>query len=110
MLKFEIGIFGNAGVFARDAEATVGTDREYFFSRSPGWRIGWAALCCLEGWDCSGLARSYASVMVKEGITVNSVCPALIDTEMVRANPRANPGLIPVGRFGGGWRKWLRSC
>lgn len=47
-----------------------------------------------------GLARSYASVLVKEGITVNSVCPALIDTEMVRANPRANPGLIPVGRFG----------
>jgi 3-oxoacyl-[acyl-carrier protein] reductase len=31
---------------------------------------------------------------------VNSVCPALIDTEMVRSNPRANPGLIPVGRFG----------
>jgi len=47
-----------------------------------------------------GLARSYASVLVKEGITVNSVCPALIDTEMVRLNPRASPGLIPVGRFG----------
>lgn len=47
-----------------------------------------------------GLARSYASLLVKEGITVNSVCPALIDTEMVRSNPRANPGLIPVGRFG----------
>ncbi|HSS99134.1 MAG TPA: 3-oxoacyl-ACP reductase family protein [Terriglobales bacterium] len=47
-----------------------------------------------------GLARSYASLLVKEGITVNSVCPALIDTEMVRSNPRANPALIPVGRFG----------
>ena len=47
-----------------------------------------------------GLAHGYASVLVKEGITVNSVCPALIDTEMVRSNPRANPGLIPVGRFG----------
>jgi len=47
-----------------------------------------------------GLARAYASALVKEGITVNSVCPALIDTEMVRSNPRANPGLIPVGRFG----------
>lgn len=47
-----------------------------------------------------GLAHAYASVLVKEGITVNSVCPALIDTEMVRLNPRANPGLIPVGRFG----------
>jgi 3-oxoacyl-[acyl-carrier protein] reductase len=39
-------------------------------------------------------------VLAKEGITVNSVCPALIDTEMVRSNPRANPGLIPIGRFG----------
>ena len=47
-----------------------------------------------------GLARAYASALVKEGITVNSVCPALIDTEMVRSNPRANPSLIPVGRFG----------
>jgi len=47
-----------------------------------------------------GLARAYASVLVKEGITVNSVCPALIDTEMVRSNPRAKPELIPVGRFG----------
>src|ERR1051325_1084190 len=48
-----------------------------------------------------GLAHGYASALVKEGITVNSVCPALIDTEMVRSNPRANPTLIPVGRFGG---------
>jgi len=47
-----------------------------------------------------GLTRSYAQVLAKEGITVNSVCPALIDTEMVRSNPRANPGLIPIGRFG----------
>ena len=35
-----------------------------------------------------------------EGITSNAVSPALIDTEMVRANPRANPSLIPIGRFG----------
>jgi 3-oxoacyl-[acyl-carrier protein] reductase len=47
-----------------------------------------------------GLARAYAAALVKEGITVNSICPALIDTEMVRSNPRANPDLIPVGRFG----------
>ena len=47
-----------------------------------------------------GLARAYASALMKEGITVNSVCPALIDTEMVRSNPRAKPELIPVGRFG----------
>jgi 3-oxoacyl-[acyl-carrier protein] reductase len=47
-----------------------------------------------------GLARAYAHVLAKEGITANSICPALIDTEMVRSNPRATLGLIPVGRFG----------
>ncbi len=47
-----------------------------------------------------GLSHSYASALVKEGITVNSVCPALIDTDMVRSNPRAKPEVIPVGRFG----------
>jgi 3-oxoacyl-[acyl-carrier protein] reductase len=47
-----------------------------------------------------GLAHAYAHVLAKEGITANSICPALIDTEMVRSNPRATPGLIPVGRFG----------
>src|SRR5262249_16211201 len=36
----------------------------------------------------------------KEGITVNCVAPALIETEMVTSNPRARPDLIPVGRFG----------
>lgn len=47
-----------------------------------------------------GMTRAYASVLAKEGITSNAVSPALIDTEMVRANPRANPSLIPIGRFG----------
>jgi len=47
-----------------------------------------------------GMMRAYAHVLAKEGITSNAVCPALIDTEMVRANPRANPSLIPIGRFG----------
>ena len=47
-----------------------------------------------------GLTHSYASLLAKEGITANSICPALIDTEMVRANPRALPSLIPIGRFG----------
>ena len=47
-----------------------------------------------------GLMRAYAHVLAKEGITSNAICPALIDTEMVRANPRATPSLIPVGRFG----------
>lgn len=47
-----------------------------------------------------GLTHSLASLLANEGITVNAIAPALIETEMVTANPRANPGLIPVGRFG----------
>ncbi len=47
-----------------------------------------------------GLTHSYASLLAKEGITVNAIAPALIQTEMVGNNPRANPSLIPVGRFG----------
>jgi 3-oxoacyl-[acyl-carrier protein] reductase len=47
-----------------------------------------------------GLAHVYAVALVKEGITSNAVAPALVETDLVRANPRARPGLIPVGRFG----------
>ncbi len=47
-----------------------------------------------------GLTHCYATLLVKEGITVNAVCPALIETDMVRTNPNARPDLIPVGRFG----------
>ena len=47
-----------------------------------------------------GLMHGYASMLAKEGITANVIAPALIDTEMVRANPRARADLIPVGRFG----------
>ena len=54
-----------------------------------------------------GLAHGYASALVKEGITVNSVCPALIDTEMVRSNPRAKRGADSSGAVWG-CRKWPR--
>lgn len=47
-----------------------------------------------------GLAHYYALALVKEGITVNTISPALIETEMVTSNPRARPDLIPAGRFG----------
>jgi 3-oxoacyl-[acyl-carrier protein] reductase len=47
-----------------------------------------------------GLTHSYAALLAKEGITVNAIAPALIETEMMRDNPRARPDLIPVGRFG----------
>lgn len=47
-----------------------------------------------------GLTRFYASKLAKEGITVNAIAPALIDTDMVRANLNATPDRIPIGRFG----------
>ncbi len=47
-----------------------------------------------------GLTHSYASLLSKEGVTVNAIAPALIDTEMVSGNPNVSSSLIPVGRFG----------
>jgi 3-oxoacyl-[acyl-carrier protein] reductase len=47
-----------------------------------------------------GLTRGYASRLAKEGITVNALAPALVETEMVTSNPNARPDMIPVGRFG----------
>lgn len=47
-----------------------------------------------------GLTHSYAALLAKEGITANTVCPALVETEMLRANPLATSSVIPIGRFG----------
>jgi 3-oxoacyl-[acyl-carrier protein] reductase len=47
-----------------------------------------------------GLTHGYASQLAKEGITVNAIAPALIETDMVTANARARPDMIPIGRFG----------
>ncbi len=47
-----------------------------------------------------GLSRSYANLLCKEGIAVNSIAPALVETDMVRALPGIRPDIIPVGRFG----------
>jgi 3-oxoacyl-[acyl-carrier protein] reductase len=47
-----------------------------------------------------GLTYYYARNLAKEGVTANAIAPALIDTEMVRANLQAAVSLIPVGRFG----------
>jgi 3-oxoacyl-[acyl-carrier protein] reductase len=47
-----------------------------------------------------GLMHSYASNLVKEGITANVVSPALVETDMVRSDLRVTPDRIPVGRFG----------
>ena len=47
-----------------------------------------------------GLTRYYARHLAREGIRVNAIAPALIETEMVTSNPNAQPTHIPVGRFG----------
>ncbi len=47
-----------------------------------------------------GLTHGYASRLAGEGITVNAIAPALIETEMIAGNPLARPDRIPVGRLG----------
>jgi 3-oxoacyl-[acyl-carrier protein] reductase len=44
--------------------------------------------------------KSYARLLAKEGVTVNAISPALVATEMLRANPNLKPDMIPIGRFG----------
>jgi 3-oxoacyl-[acyl-carrier protein] reductase len=46
-----------------------------------------------------GLMHSYATLLVKEGITSNAISPALIDTDMIPDRIRQAPPL-PVGRLG----------
>ena len=47
-----------------------------------------------------GLTRSYASFLAKEGITVNAIAPALIETDMIANLPALTPDRLPVGHFG----------
>jgi 3-oxoacyl-[acyl-carrier protein] reductase len=47
-----------------------------------------------------GLTHSYARHLFKEGITVNAISPALIETDMVTADLKASTAAIPIGRFG----------
>jgi len=47
-----------------------------------------------------GLTHFYARYLAKEGITVNAIAPALIETDMVTANLNAKADNIPIGRFG----------
>jgi 3-oxoacyl-[acyl-carrier protein] reductase len=46
-----------------------------------------------------GLTRGYAARLVKEGITVNSVAPSLIETDMMRGRTDL-ARKIPLGRMG----------
>lgn len=47
-----------------------------------------------------GLTRFYASRLAKEGVTVNSIAPALVRSDMLAQVPNVTPERIPVGRFG----------
>jgi 3-oxoacyl-[acyl-carrier protein] reductase len=46
-----------------------------------------------------GLTHGYASFTMKEGITVNALCPSLIETDMLKELP-VKPGDVPIGRLG----------
>jgi 3-oxoacyl-[acyl-carrier protein] reductase len=47
-----------------------------------------------------GLMHGYASWLARDGITVNAVAPALIETDMTTASVKARPDRIPIGRLG----------
>lgn len=47
-----------------------------------------------------GLTHGYASLTLKEGITVNAVAPSLIDTDMARQDLRVDPKSTSIGRMG----------
>jgi 3-oxoacyl-[acyl-carrier protein] reductase len=47
-----------------------------------------------------GLTHYCAASLVKEGVTVNAIAPALIETEMVTNNLNAIPQLIPIRHLG----------
>ncbi len=47
-----------------------------------------------------GLTHFYASLLAKEGITVNAIAPGPITTDMSAGLPELRPELLPVGRFG----------
>ena len=47
-----------------------------------------------------GLTHAYAGLLAGEGITVNAVAPALVQTDMLDELPRSRREVIPVGRFG----------
>jgi 3-oxoacyl-[acyl-carrier protein] reductase len=47
-----------------------------------------------------GLTHYYAALLLREGITVNSIAPGPTDTAMAAAIPALKPEVMPMGRLG----------
>jgi len=47
-----------------------------------------------------GITHYYASQLAKEGITVNTLSPGPISTDMAASLPQIRPDIVPVGRLG----------
>jgi hypothetical protein len=94
-----VGVLGDEGGAWRYATKKVGTDHQPVFSRRTDRRGSGGTLRRIQA-GIIGLTHSCASPFVKEGITVNAIAPALIETDMVTSNPNADPNLIPMGHFG----------
>lgn len=47
-----------------------------------------------------GLTHSYAMLLAKEGITVNTIAPGPVSTDMATGTPQLRPDMVPIGRFG----------
>ncbi len=64
-----------------------------------------------------GLTHAYAALLAKEGITVNAIAPALIETKMTAVNPKARasiaqaaPRYAPLRRRITSERRPIRHC
>ncbi len=47
-----------------------------------------------------GMTHYYASQLAKEGITVNTLSPGPVSTDMAKTLPQIRPDLVPMGRLG----------
>lgn len=77
----------------------MGTDYKFVFGCGSSRWGNWPTYAASKA-GLLGLTHAYASILAKEGITVNAIAPALIATDTISDNPRIHPEPIPVGRFG----------
>lgn len=97
--KSKVGLLGDAGGRRRDAAKKMGSIINLSsVAAQTGGTVGAHYTASKAG--IIGLTHSCASSLIRDGITVNAIAPALIETDMVTSNPNANPNLIPMGHFG----------